>query len=55
MRKRDQEKYGNPNGPTFEYLLKKNKDLDFSTNEAYQNIIESASQVNKVYIYECKN
>lgn len=51
---RDQEKYGNPNGPTFDYLVQKNKTEGKSEEEAYQAIIDSASQTNQQVNNNCK-
>ncbi|MCP3929742.1 MAG: LysM peptidoglycan-binding domain-containing protein [Bacteroidetes bacterium] len=53
LQRRDMEKYGNPDGPTFEYLLKKNLDNGRTKEESFQKIIESSSRVNPVYNSEC--
>jgi len=50
---RDKQKYGNPDGPTFEYLLKKNTDNGLSLDAAYQAIIDSSSRTNKTYNAAC--
>jgi len=54
LQSRDMEKYGNPNGPSFEYLLKKNTDKGLSENEAYQSIIDSSSRTDKKYNADCQ-
>lgn len=54
LQARDLLKYGNPNGPTFEYLIKKNTDKGSSLDEAYQSIINSASRVSTVYNKDCQ-
>lgn len=53
LQDRDQQKYGNPDGPTFEYLLKKNTDKGLSLEAAYQAIINSSSQANNKYNADC--
>lgn len=53
LQARDQQKYGNPDGPTFEYLLKKNTDKGLSLEEAYQSIIESSSRTDSKYNADC--
>ena len=54
LRQRDQQKYGNPDGPTFEYLLKKNTDKGLSMEAAYQSIIDSSSRTDKGYNADCQ-
>lgn len=54
LQARDIAKYGNPNGPSFEYLLKKNTDKGLSPEEGYQSIIDSSSRVSAVYNSECQ-
>lgn len=51
---RDREIYGNPDGPTFEYLVKKNTDKGLSLAQAYENIIQSSSKTDKKYNAECQ-
>ncbi len=53
IQERDQQKYGNPDGPTFNYLVKKTTAKGLSIEEAYQKIIESSSRVSKVYNSDC--
>jgi len=53
LQERDQEKYGNPNGPTFDYLIKKIMKKGKSMDEAYEGIIESSGRTSKVYNDQC--
>jgi phosphoribosylanthranilate isomerase len=46
LKARDQEKYGNPDGPTFEWLVEKAKGKGLSGDAIYQEIIESAQRTN---------
>jgi hypothetical protein len=52
-RRRDLEKYGNPDGPTFEYKLEQCRSQGLGDDEAYRRIIEDAcrtnEEVNKVF------
>ncbi|MEL7422400.1 MAG: hypothetical protein AAFN81_05385 [Bacteroidota bacterium] len=54
LQDRDMAKYGNPNGPTFEYLLKKNTDNGLTVEEAYQSIIDSSSRTDTRYNADCQ-
>ncbi len=54
LQARDTEKYGNPDGPTFEYLLKKNTDKGLALEAAYQAIIDSSSRTDKRYNADCQ-
>ncbi|MEO1262905.1 MAG: hypothetical protein AAFZ15_29120 [Bacteroidota bacterium] len=54
LQTRDMNKYGNPDGPTFDYLLKKNTDKGMSVEEGYQSILDSSSRVSPVYNSECQ-
>lgn len=47
LRARDRVKYGNPNGPTFEYLVKKNKAKGLEGDAIYEAIVGSAKRTNK--------
>lgn len=49
LQARDQEKYGNPNGPTFEYLVQKNRSGGMTEEEAYEAIVDSSKRTNKAY------
>ena len=54
LQDRDQAKYGNPDGPTFDYLVKKNTDKGKTLDEAYQSIIDSSSRTDRGYNKDCK-
>jgi len=54
LQARDLDKYGNPDGPTFDYLLKKNTDKGLSLEEAYQSIIDSSSRTDTRYNADCQ-
>lgn len=54
LQARDMQKYGNPDGPTFEYLLKKNTDNGLSLEAAYQSIIDSSSKTDTRYNADCQ-
>ncbi len=54
LQDRDMKKYGNPNGPTFDYLVKKNTDKGLSKAEAYQSIIDSSSRTDSKYNEDCQ-
>ncbi|BDS13639.1 hypothetical protein [Aureispira anguillae] len=47
LEQRDFNKYGNPDGPSFEYLLEKNQTKGLTISESYEQIIKSASQTNR--------
>lgn len=47
LRKRDHAKYGNPDGPTFEQLVEKNRKKGLSADEAYWEIIESSQRTDE--------
>ncbi len=49
LRKRDLKKYGNPDGPTFEYLVEKNRKKGLEGDEIYEGIISSSSRTNSKY------
>lgn len=46
---RDQEKYGNPDGPTFAYLVEKNRAKGLQGEAVYTDIINSSDRTNKEY------
>lgn len=54
LQARDMKKYGNPDGPTFEYLVKKNTDKGKTLDEAYQSIIDSSSRTDTKYNQDCQ-
>lgn len=47
LRKRDQEKYGNPDGPTFEWLVTQNQKKGLTGDAAYEAIVGSSQRTNK--------
>jgi len=49
LQARDQEKYGNPDGPTFEYLVEKNREKGMEGDAIYENIIGSSNRTNREY------
>jgi hypothetical protein len=49
LQARDKEKYGNPDGPTFEYLVEKNRAKGFQGDAVYEDIIGSSNRTNKEY------
>lgn len=53
LQKRDLSKYGNPDGPTFEALLKKNQAKGMTLDQSYESIIQTASQTNNNYNLDC--
>lgn len=54
LRDRDNKKYGNPDGPTFEYLVKYHSESGFEGNEIYERIIESSARTSPVFNNDCK-
>lgn len=54
LEERDRVKYGNPDGPTFEYLVRKNTSQGLSLEQAYENIIKSSSQTDTRYNADCQ-
>lgn len=55
LQARDMAKYGNPDGPTFDYLIQKIKKKEQASDEqAYQSIIESSSRTSPVFNSECQ-
>ena len=46
---RDREKYGNPDGPTFEYLVARNREKGLEGDAAYEAIVGSANRTNDAY------
>lgn len=49
LQARDTEKYGNPDGPTFEYLVANNKKKGMTGDDVYEDIIGSANRTNAAY------
>lgn len=54
LQERDMQKYGNPDGPSFDYLVKKNTNKGMSEAEAYQAIIDSSSKTDPNYNADCQ-
>lgn len=54
LRDRDNKKYGNPDGPTFDYLINYHKESGFSGDEVFERIIESSSRTSPVFNNECQ-
>ncbi|MFK7748393.1 MAG: LysM peptidoglycan-binding domain-containing protein [Kordia sp.] len=55
LQKRDIDKYGNPHGPTFEYLIGKCTKKGTAMATCYEDIIVSSSSVSTVYNSKCKD
>ncbi len=53
LRARDQEKYGNPDGPTFEQLVKKNRDKGLEGDAVFEAIIASSQRTDESVNEEC--
>lgn len=49
LQARDREKYGNPDGPTFEQLVQKTRDNGLTGDAVYQEIINSAGRTSRDY------
>ena len=47
LQRRDKRKYGNPDGPTFGYLVEKYQEEGLTGNAIYEAIIESSQRTNK--------
>jgi hypothetical protein len=47
LRARDRAKYGNPDGPTFEYLVERNRKKGLEGDAIYEAIIESSARSNE--------
>jgi hypothetical protein len=46
LQRRDLVKYGNPDGPTFDFLVEKYRKLGLVGDEVYEAIIEASMKVN---------
>lgn len=46
LRARDLTAYGNPDGPTFEFLVEKLKEAGLEANAAYEAIVEGSYRTN---------
>lgn len=49
LRKRDQGKYGNPDGPTFEHLVEMNRAKGLADEAIFEAIVESSSRTSAEY------
>ena len=49
LQKRDKEKYGNPDGPTFAYLVQQNRNKGLKGDAVFEDIIGSANRTNAEY------
>lgn len=47
LRERDQRRYGNPDGPTFDQLVKEGHAAGLQDDEAYERIIQGAQTTNR--------
>lgn len=54
LQARDMEKYGNPDGPTFEYLVQKSLNKGVDREQAYKKIITSSARTDNGYNEECQ-
>lgn len=54
LQARDIKEYGNPDGPTFEYLLQKAKKKGLSGDQALQYIIDGSSRTDSKYNADCQ-
>lgn len=53
LRERDQQKYGNPDGPTFEQLVEKSRAGNLEGDAVYTSIIESSQRTDEKVNEEC--
>lgn len=53
LQARDMLKYGNPDGPTFEYLVAKNVNAGLTEQQAYEKIITSSARTDNSYNEMC--
>lgn len=53
LRDRDQEKYGNPEGPTFDDLVKKNQSKGLAGNDVFEEIIKSSQRTDESVNKDC--
>jgi len=47
LRKRDMEKYGNPDGPTFDQLVRRNRENGLTGDAVYEAIVESSQRTDQ--------
>lgn len=53
LRDRDNKKYGNPNGPTFEHMVAFGRQNNLTGDRVYEGIIKSSARVQPVYKSSC--
>lgn len=53
LRDRDNKKYGNPDGPTFEHMVAFGRENGLTGDRVYEGIIESSARVQPVYKSSC--
>lgn len=53
LRDRDNKKYGNPEGPTFEHMVAFGRENGLTGDRVYEGIIESSARVRPVYKSSC--
>ena len=53
LRDRDNKKYGNPDGPTFEHMVAFGRENGLTGDRIYEGIIESSARVQPVYKSSC--
>ena len=54
LQARDMEKYGNPDGPTFDYLVAKSLNSGLTERQTYENIITSSARTDNSYNAQCE-
>ena len=53
LRERDREKYGNPDGPTFEQLVEKNRRKGMTGDAPFEEIVASSQRTDEAVNREC--
>jgi hypothetical protein len=53
LKDRDNKKYGHADGPTFEYMVAKNKENGLQGNDVYNRIIENSARTNPIFESSC--
>ena len=53
LRDRDNKRYGNPDGPTFEHMVAYGRENGLTGDRVYEGIIESSGQIQPVYKSSC--
>lgn len=54
LRERDKQKYGNPDGPSFDYLVSKERAKGRKDKQIYEDIVESSSRTDTSYNAACQ-